>query len=156
VRTPAHAKPAVVTAAPERAVSLSDYIQAADAICDVAQREVGSRGRAVLDVVRAYERHRVDRAGYFRRTGALTAASGGIVARAAGRLRSLDRPLARTAALDAYLHGVDTQAQLLVALGAAQARGDRPAIAALNQQHAVAATKTHAAAREFGFKTCGA
>ena len=132
-----------------------EYRRQADRICRRAQLTLARNSNRVRKLVSDASRRRIGRGEYFERAGRLTMRSGGIAQRAVGELRALSPPASRRTAADTYLDGAERQAALLVRQGAAMRRRDTKQVARLNRELARAGVATRAAARRFGFRTCG-
>lgn len=130
------------------------FIRRADRICQATHAGVGKIGTQIGALVTALAKRRLKPAAYYARSSALTHRSAGVVARAVTALRALAGSRVDPQ-LGAYLAGAARQAQLLHREGDALANADSQRVQALNSQLAQTAARVHAAARGYGFHTCG-
>jgi hypothetical protein len=135
--------------------SLAEYIRGADRICRRAQLAIARRGSEYRDLAKAFSRGKISREEFLQRGGELTERSGEIAQRAVADLKELPPPTSRREAIEAYLQGATTQADILAAQGRASQQGRNDEIAKLNRRIAQAGQKTRSAARRVGFRICG-
>jgi hypothetical protein len=141
--------------APERAPSLAEFIKGADPICKSAQADIARQSAEYRDLTGKLAQGKIERQEYLRRASELTERSGEIAQRAVADLEELALPTSRREAIDAYLQGARTQAEIVTAQGKALREGRTKEIANLNRQIAQASQDTRSAAQRVGFRVCG-
>ena len=137
------------------AVSRTEYIREADRICADVRKDLGAEGRKLQDVLQKLAARKIGKREYYRLSGDLTERFAELVRAAVDRIERLPRPKERRDALDDYLAATRAQSRLFAEQAEVQRRGDVQASAEVNRRLARAAARTRAAARRFGFRTCG-
>jgi hypothetical protein len=154
-RTHVPGKAASAAAAPAAAGSNRvAFIRRADRVCRTAHARVGRLGRRLAALAAAVAKQQLKPAAYYARSAALTHRSADIAGGTVKQLSQLAAGLADRN-LSTYLSAATTQADLLHREGDALGDADSKRARTVNGELAKTARRLHAAARSFGFRTCG-
>jgi hypothetical protein len=136
-----------------RAAAHSSFIRDADGICRRADARLGRIGGRLKALVDEQHAGKVDLAGYYSRSAALTQSSYEVAQATVDELGALSRPADH--GIDAYLALRATQSQLLADQAEALRRSDAGATLKLNVRRARVLSRSHKLARRIGFHVCG-
>lgn len=140
---------------PSEVPSRAEYVRSADRICRTAQQAIARQGAEYRSVTQAFAQGKVERQAYYRRAGELTVESGETAMSAVVELKELPQPPSAQEAIEAYLEGAATLAEILTAQGRALQQGDTKEVRKLNVRIAKTRQETRGAVRRVGFRVCG-